>query len=123
MGKKHCWKRRNCSLRAISPFPTVFSKNLCCRPVKTRVCWERVNFQKKYSNSEISTEARFSTLLKTNFNFWVTFILSSAIAFNLDKSRILSSGKKLIHMNPLPDEKFFRLVQIERNCRRHFKVH
>ena len=26
MGRKHCGKRRNCSLRAISPFPTVFSK-------------------------------------------------------------------------------------------------
>ena len=23
--KKHCGKRRNCSLRAISPFPTMFS--------------------------------------------------------------------------------------------------
>ena len=28
MGRKHCGKRRNCSLRAISPFPTVFSKRL-----------------------------------------------------------------------------------------------
>ena len=28
MGRKHCGKRRNCSLRAISPFPTVFSKGL-----------------------------------------------------------------------------------------------
>ena len=28
MGRKHCRKRRNCSLRAISPFPTVFSKGL-----------------------------------------------------------------------------------------------
>ena len=27
-GRKHCGKRRNCSLRAISPFPTVFSKGL-----------------------------------------------------------------------------------------------
>ena len=27
-GSKHCGKRRNCSLRAISPFPTVFSKGL-----------------------------------------------------------------------------------------------
>ena len=26
--RKHCGKRRNCSLRAISPFPTVFSKGL-----------------------------------------------------------------------------------------------
>ena len=25
---KHCGKRRNCSLRAISPFPTVFSTRL-----------------------------------------------------------------------------------------------
>ena len=23
LGRKHCWKRRNCSLRAIFPFPTV----------------------------------------------------------------------------------------------------
>ena len=26
-GRKHCGKRRNCSLRAISPFPTMFSKD------------------------------------------------------------------------------------------------
>ena len=36
MGRKHCGKRRNCSLRAVSPFPTVFSKDLYCRHVKTR---------------------------------------------------------------------------------------
>ena len=41
MGKKHCGKRRNCSLRAISPFPTVFSKDLFCRHVKTRACLEK----------------------------------------------------------------------------------
>ena len=29
-------KRRNCSLRAISPFPTVFSKDLFCGHVKNR---------------------------------------------------------------------------------------
>ena len=37
-GRKHCGKRRNCSLRAISPFPSVFSKALYCRHVKTRAC-------------------------------------------------------------------------------------
>ena len=26
MGRKHCGKRRNCLLRAISPFPTVFNR-------------------------------------------------------------------------------------------------
>ena len=38
IGRKHCEKRRNCSLRAISSFPTVFSKDFYCRHVKTRAC-------------------------------------------------------------------------------------
>ena len=42
-GRKHCGKRRNCLLRAISPFLTVFSKDLYCKHVKTRACWERVD--------------------------------------------------------------------------------
>ena len=29
---------RNCLLRAISPFPTAFSKDSYCRHLKTRVC-------------------------------------------------------------------------------------
>ena len=37
----------------------------------------------------------FSTLLKTNFNFTVAFILLSANALNLDQSKILSFGKEL----------------------------
>ena len=37
-GRKHCGKRRNCSLWAISSFPTVFSKDLNCRHVKIRAC-------------------------------------------------------------------------------------
>ena len=36
--RKHCGKRRNCLLRAISHFPTVFSKDFYCRQVKTRAC-------------------------------------------------------------------------------------
>ena len=36
MDRKHCGKRRNCSLRAISPFSTVFSKDLNCRHVKNQ---------------------------------------------------------------------------------------
>ena len=35
---ENCGKRRNCSLRAISSLPTVFSKDLYCRHVKTRAC-------------------------------------------------------------------------------------
>ena len=30
-------------LRAISYFPTVFSKDLYCRYIKSRLVWERVN--------------------------------------------------------------------------------
>ena len=43
MGRKHCGKRRNCSLRAISPFPAVFSKDFYCDTQKPKLVWERVN--------------------------------------------------------------------------------
>ena len=39
----------------------------------------------------------FFTLSKTNFSFSARFILSSASAFNLDQSKILSFGKELRH--------------------------
>ena len=42
MGRKHCGKRKNCWLWAISPFSTVFSKDLWYRQVKPRACLERV---------------------------------------------------------------------------------
>ena len=38
--RKHWRKRRNCSSRAISPFPTEFSKDLYYRCLKTRVYLE-----------------------------------------------------------------------------------
>ena len=36
--RKHCGKRRNCSLRAISPFPPMFSKALCSSCVEMSIC-------------------------------------------------------------------------------------
>ena len=30
LSRKHCGKRRNCSLQAIYPFPKMFSKAGCC---------------------------------------------------------------------------------------------
>ena len=36
--RKHCGKRRNSSLRAIPPFPAVFSYDFYRRHVKTRAC-------------------------------------------------------------------------------------
>ena len=38
MGRKHSGKRRNCWLQAISPFPTVFSKDWYNRHMKARAC-------------------------------------------------------------------------------------
>ena len=52
----------------------------------------------------------FSTLLKTEMIFYVTFILSSANAFNLDKVRFLSSGNGLT----LSQTTNFRRFQTER---------
>ena len=49
-GRKHCWKRRNCSLRAISPFPTVFSKGLFPRGVKGVIVWEWVKQQLAFNS-------------------------------------------------------------------------
>ena len=39
--RKHLRNRRNCSLRAISPFPEVFSKDLYCRHVKNQGLFEK----------------------------------------------------------------------------------
>ena len=37
LSRKHCWKRRNCSLRAISSFPTMFLKAVFCWCVNMRI--------------------------------------------------------------------------------------
>ena len=37
LSRKHYGKRRNCSLWAISPFPTVFSKAVCCWCIKMSI--------------------------------------------------------------------------------------
>ena len=36
MIRKRCGKKRNCSVRAISPIPTKFSKDLYCRHIKNQ---------------------------------------------------------------------------------------
>ena len=37
-GRKHCWKSRKCWLPAFSTFPTMFSKGILYRVVKSRDC-------------------------------------------------------------------------------------
>ena len=70
IGRKHCGRRRNCSLRAISPFPSVFSKDWYNKHVKTRACLGKGKGT-------------------------CTFFLSSADAFRLDLYAILLFGKEL----------------------------
>ena len=69
MGRKHCGKRRTCLLRAISPFPTVFSKDLYRRHVKSRACLGKVK---------------------------VLTTLSLGKAPNFGKSKTLSFGKGIV---------------------------
>ena len=73
MGWKHCGKRRNCSLRAISSFPTVFLKDLYCRHLKTRVClgkglthildlerlWKKISCKNKVGKGENAGNQHF----------------------------------------------------------------
>ena len=72
-------KRRNCSLRANSPFPTVFlKKKLYCRPVKTGLIWESVSM---FSTSQ--PYMHFSYSLFCHVYFLCTFfsIVNSCTKF------------------------------------------
>ena len=74
-------KRRNCSLRAISPFPTVFSKDLYCRYVKIWAClgmglqWICVymdhNQVQAQSTRSITVYLIFGVISLHHFTFWI----------------------------------------------------
>ena len=51
-------------------------------------------------------------LTKTNFNFSVTFILSSGNPLNLDQSKILSFGKELMHLHDALDQARYQLIMV-----------
>ena len=77
MGRKHCGKTRNCSLRAISLFPTVFSKGLYCRYVKTRACLGK-GLKCPFCTQTIFypvTFSRRSVQFKPEYSNWVQFAL------------------------------------------------
>ena len=58
--------------------------------------WKHCGKRRKCWSSAFSPfPTMFSTRPKTNFSFWVTFILLSANAFNLGQSINLSFGKEL----------------------------
>ena len=69
-------------------------------------------------NSIFPFPTMFSTLSKTNFNFWVTFILLSVNALNSDQSKILSLNKEfsLIHTISLRLKSLENIVKKDKSC-------
>ena len=99
-GRKRCGKRRNCSLRAISPFPTEFSEDLYCRHVKNQGLFGKgLKYLEKYRkcwSNRINCSpflTMFYTLSKTNH---VKFLLSSVKPLNFNNLKSLQFGKDLI---------------------------
>ena len=107
---KHFWYRRQLAL-----FHTVLSfKN----PEKKAI-------QKHYGKSRNAGKQHFLLfppcflpLPRTDFNFSVTFILLSADAFGLDKSKILLFGKELT----LSQMTHLRPCQTQRVSRQQFQI-
>ena len=92
MGRKHCGKRRNCSLRAISPFPIVFSKGLFAWGVKRCHC-----VGSKHINLLAST-------------LWIKVMTSHARLANESRARSLRGS---IHQH-------YTCVFIQQECSHHY---
>ena len=54
--EKYCGKMRNCSLRAISPFPKVFSKDKYSRHVKTKAGLGK-GYQQSFQTRQVSNNS------------------------------------------------------------------
>ena len=82
-GRKHCGESRHCSLRALSFFPTEFSKELYCRHTKPRLIWKRVkhnsNVLRRSYNDHIYTVTNWvrNSKVKKLLKFHVLSICSS----------------------------------------------
>ena len=79
-------------LRAISPFPTVFSKDLYCMHVKQGLVWENVNDIAVEGAEQDKTACRLMLLLSLKNTRII--IISSRIRLNsLPNHKILDSSK------------------------------
>ena len=77
MGRKHCGKRRNCSSRAISPFPTVFSKGFYCRHVKR--IKRKLNASAKRVDTDQPTWSAQADLNRYSLLFFLKNVLLSTL--------------------------------------------
>ena len=94
-GRKHCGKRRNCSSRAIYPFPTVFSKGLFPRGVKSVIMWEWVKpFIRKFQSILILNQTKpvFTTIGINAFDCLIpsstrlSYIVANSAPINASRS-------------------------------------
>ena len=98
MGRKHCGKRRNCSLRAISPFTTVFSKGLFPGGIKSVIVWEWVkefadnNFKFDENSKKISKHVE--NTLKTLWEKEKLLVMNNfSFSQSVFKRRVLQTRK------------------------------
>ena len=72
-------KKRNCSLRAISPFPTVFSEACTANTVKPGLVWERVKDQTRH----IAKGSILQETMTFFYKIWIDLIIDCTYtAFN-----------------------------------------
>ena len=106
--RKHCGKRRNCSLQAISPFSTVFSKDLYCRHVKTRAFLGKGLMV--FDGSEVGQSRSEISM----------YILCNLILLYSVHKEFVVYRKKRVNPFTLSQMTNFRLFQIQKVCRWQF---
>ena len=92
-GKKYCGKRRNCSLQAILPFPSVFKMfvlQTCNKQALVFTCLQHKSSVNTVGKGEIAHNKQFllfpvfSTCLENFLPFSSSSKLSSAKSFSLE---------------------------------------
>ena len=87
LSRKHRGKRRNCSLRAISPFSTMFSKAVCCWCVKMSI----YEVKGKESNEACIRIQR----VKCN---WLFHSIFPSFALNRVRSKVLDNTLSYVEL-------------------------
>ena len=120
MGRKHCGERRNCSLRAISPFPTVFQKACFPERQKVSLCGNELNSVFIRVHANVAAGAR-------RISLGILFFINSIYSVSVPKSRseaiAYSYSEHGYYKCIDPCQTInFRLFQAERVCRRQFQI-
>ena len=85
-------KRRNCSLRAISSFPDVFSKDLYYRHVKTRACLGK-DKQDIFILNLHTMEKNKSRSVSTNHFYKIPSLILFRIVYKFDSNTSIWSSQ------------------------------